>query len=60
LSESDIIKMLVSKIYFEEQKKAELDFSDPSDKELLHQASKTFGVSSLDNEPENLAKIKRR
>ena len=59
LNDNDIIKMIMSKAYFDELKKQDLNFSDPNDKELLMQASKVFGVNLQDNEPDNFAKAKK-
>lgn len=52
-NEATIIKILLSQRFYEDNQ--ELDYSEPTGKELLHQASRSFGVYSDDNEPDNFA-----
>jgi hypothetical protein len=62
LSEADIIKLLLSEFYYAQKKAKEarvagLDSENP--RELLFQASRAFGITSSNAEPDNIARKSR-
>lgn len=58
LSEADIVKMLLSEVYYEQKNRNKFRASsfDTEPQDLLMQASRAFGVSQKDKEPDNIAK----
>lgn len=58
LSEADIIKMVLSKFYYEQKSKDDSRAYrlDTEPQELLLQASRAFGIDQTDDEPKNIAK----
>lgn len=59
LSDAEIIKMALSKVFVAESKET-LDLTDPHSKELLKQASVVFNIQTTDEEKENINTSKLR
>jgi len=55
MSESDIVKMLLSDAYHKYKTEAELDYSDATPKELLNNASHLFEVGKNSLDDDNIA-----
>jgi len=62
LSEADIIKMLLSEFYYkqEREKKTRTAIYSEEPQELLFQASRAFGITRDNDEPDNIKTCKSK